>query len=386
MDFVDRQMAGERPKAGSYVVRFKKVLNSWCFFNDVNPNLRSVKIPGANLSPTLYDEEVPSQSAVALVLRNATPRAKAIISLLAFSGLRPESLGNYNGSDALRIKDVEGISIESDGVEFSKVPAAIVVRQVKPTVAQLSKKGHKYFTFIPSEGLKYLSTYLNLRIRTGEKLDKESPLITIAPRGRSKRDNGVVATNDITRDTRYALRKSGFELRPYVFRSYFETALEMAEMKKIIPHNWREYWAGHMGDISARYSTNKVLPPDMREEMRNAFSKCCQYIETEHLTIVEDRNIGTNRKFLMLAGFEKEEIEKMNLEEMPTDELVKLIRERTAKDNQDKYNSQPTNRVEQKVINDNEIPSLLEQGWEFVSSISGGKSIMKKTIMEYKLF
>lgn len=51
------------------------------------------------------------------IRRNATVRGD-IISLLAFSGLRPETRGNYGGSDALRIKDIGALSISPEGVEF----------------------------------------------------------------------------------------------------------------------------------------------------------------------------------------------------------------------------------------------------------------------------
>jgi hypothetical protein len=40
--------------------------------------------------------------------------------LLAFSGLKPETLGNYDGSDTFRIKDIEGLNTGIECMEFSE--------------------------------------------------------------------------------------------------------------------------------------------------------------------------------------------------------------------------------------------------------------------------
>ena len=120
MDFVHKQ--GKEGRAGSYVVRFKKVITSWVSFNDMDANLKGVKIQGSNISPTLVDERPPLKDEIDAMLRSASVRGRAIISLLAFSGLRPESLGNYDGSDALSIKEIEGLKISNEGDRFLSVP------------------------------------------------------------------------------------------------------------------------------------------------------------------------------------------------------------------------------------------------------------------------
>jgi len=60
-------------KAGSYVVKFKKVLNSWFAYNDVNVKLK-VNIAGEYDAPTLREERVPSKEELDKILRMATPR------------------------------------------------------------------------------------------------------------------------------------------------------------------------------------------------------------------------------------------------------------------------------------------------------------------------
>jgi hypothetical protein len=59
---------------------------------------------------------------------------------MAFSGLRPQTLGNYDGTDGIRLGDFLEAEIRQDGVEFRKTPTMLIVRK------NLSKARHQYFT------------------------------------------------------------------------------------------------------------------------------------------------------------------------------------------------------------------------------------------------
>ncbi|MFN4337240.1 MAG: hypothetical protein ACK4FV_06660 [Candidatus Nitrosocaldus sp.] len=54
----------------------------------------------------MVGERVPSKDELTRILRMATPRARVAIALMAYSGLRPESIGNYDGTDGLRLSDM----------------------------------------------------------------------------------------------------------------------------------------------------------------------------------------------------------------------------------------------------------------------------------------
>jgi hypothetical protein len=254
-------------KAGSYIVRFKKVLNSGLTFNNLDSKLQGVKIKGANLTPTIQDERPPTKEELDKILRNATLRGRVIIGIMAFSGIRPESLGNYNGTDGIVLKDIEGLEITDHGINFKIFPAMLKIR------ATLSKKGNACFTFIPEQAGKYIKDYFDLRIRNGEKLNMESPLILSDSRGSHSKENKFVSTAFLLRDVRKAIRKAGFTFRPHVMRVYFASAMDIAESKGLISHSWRAFFMGYKGDIEARYSTNKKLPPDVVEQMREAYKK-----------------------------------------------------------------------------------------------------------------
>jgi hypothetical protein len=78
-------------------------------------------------------------------------RAKAAAALIAFSGLRPESLGEAEGEDELMIQDISETVIDRSGaVKFLRTPALVIVS------LSLSKAEHQYFSFLPTEGYEYL--------------------------------------------------------------------------------------------------------------------------------------------------------------------------------------------------------------------------------------
>jgi len=271
--FIDFVRELERKgKAGSYIVRFKKVLRSWFAFNGLDVKLK-VNIVGEYDTPTIADERIPSKEELDRIIRMATPRGRVSIALMAFSGLRPESMGNYDGSDGLRLGDFVEAEITDEGLEVSKVPTMLVVRR------GLSKVRHQYFTFVPEQTLTYINEHLAERVGNGEDLGKDAPLLGFDPRGIRK--NKFLRTNLVTRDIKEAIKRAGYSWRPYVLRAYFDTNMIIAESKGRISHPYLQFMMGHKGDIEARYSTNKcVLPPDMIEDMRKCYRECLPYLLT----------------------------------------------------------------------------------------------------------
>ncbi|QRF76211.1 site-specific tyrosine recombinase XerC [Thermoplasmatales archaeon] len=277
MDFV-RKMEREG-KAGSYIARYKKVLRSWLGFKGLDFKL-GVNIAYENRAPRVEGERIPEKSELAKILRNGSARARLAISLLAFSGLRPETLGNAEGKDGMRVSDLPEMKIENGKVEFEKIPTMVNVRYT------LSKAKYTYFSFLGQEGSNYLKEYLESRINEGDDLKADTPLFKLDPQGRISHE--YIRTQLATRDIRKAITGSGYSWRPYVLRAYFATALDNAENKGLISHPWRMFVMGHKRDIEARYSTNKRLPTDMIEEMRSAYLKCSKFFETEERGIKEE--------------------------------------------------------------------------------------------------
>jgi integrase len=380
-DFIDRLEALRKPSgepmyAPGYIESYLKAVRSWAEWNR-KPFHRRIKISNVNRRPTLKDERAPSQEELKKVLYgDKTPlRTRACISLIAFSGVRIEVLGNYLGLDGLRIKDLPEIEIQDDGtVTFTKVPTTVVVRE------ELSKARHRYLTFLGEEGCEVLKQYLERRIREGEAVRPESGVIATSPsQARKSRHfetedvSPFLRTTKVGDEVRRAMRAAGLPWRPYVFRTYFDTALMLAESRGLVTHAYQQFWMGHKGDIEAQYTTNKSrLPEEVVEDMRESYRKAQALLQTAKPDAASEEKIqrSLRTQLLGLAGFTKEEIEKMDVDGVSDEELQQRIRQRF-------LGAMIGNGSRQKVIPTVEVERYLTQGWEFVAVLPDDRAIMK---------
>jgi hypothetical protein len=293
--------------------------------------------------------------------------------LIAFADLRPESTGNYDGSDGLRLGDLPEVRIENEQVVFEKMPTMIVVR------ALLSKARLKYFTFLSSEGCTYLKEYLEERIRAGEELTPNSPLI--AHERAYAATKPFMLTRKVTELIRKAMRKAGVYKRPYVLRAYAETQLIIAESKAKISHPYLQFIAGHKGDVEARYSTNKGrLPPNMIEDMRESYKRCEPFLSTitqptEQMTIIKEAKIEALKsiaKSVLGLDLLEVKIAKENKEnrELTQDETIELFEVEMKKTRE-----QPDPQI---VVEEEEPESYLREGWQFVSVLPSQRVLIRK--------
>ena len=370
-DFV-RRLEGEG-KAGSYIARFKKTLHSWFSYTGLNVRLK-VNVRGEHETPTIANERVPSKEELDRVLRMATLRGRVSIALMAFSGLRPQTLGNYTGTDGIRLGDFIEAKVNEKGITFTKIPTMLVVRR------GLSKAKHQYFTFVPQQTITYIEEYLEERVKHGERLGKDSPLLGFDPRGVKR--NKFLRTTLVTRDIREAILKAGFQWRPYVLRAYCDTNMIIAESKGKISHPYLQFIMGHKGDIEARYSTNKgVLPPDMIEDMRKAYKECEPFLSTatqplEQASIVKEAKIEALKSMAKsLLGIDLVDVkvarEKQLGRELNKDEELELYERELKRLREGKHNPQ-------RIIHEKELEKYLTEGWQFVSILPSQKILIKK--------
>ena len=128
---------------------------------------------------------------------------------------------------------------------------------------------------------------------------------------------------------------------------------------------------GHKGDIEARYSTNKRLSPDMIEEMRQSYQKCLKYMETRMSEVSEDNaRLYLQQQLLSAVGYKREEIDKIDLTDISSDDFQKLLRDKVA-------GAMASNGSKQRLVHMNEIEKLLGEGYEFQAVLPNGKAIMK---------
>jgi hypothetical protein len=254
---------------------------------------------------------------------------------MAFSGLRFQSQANDDGSDGLKVGDLPELEIRTteNRVAFSKVPAQVIVRP------NLNKARHKYISFMNEEGCRILEELLNRRAGNGEKITAATPIIATSkfydtrgkPGLKPSAERVKFMSSAKLRDAiRVALRELDFKWRPYVFRSYFDTALMLAESKGKVSHAYQAFWMGHKGDIEATYTTKKGrLPEDVLQDMREAYQRCQQFISTEKAgSPAESVKDELKKQLLLVAGFKQEEVEKLDLTGVGDEDFQKMVREK----------------------------------------------------------
>ena len=369
-------------KQGSYIAVSFRPLLSYLKFYDVVIRLH-INIRNEDRNMTVEQETIPTNEEMDSILQRANLRQRAIIGLIAFSGLRPGSIGNYTGNDGLSIGDIIDLKVDKDGATFEKLPALMIVR------ADLSKSRKRYHSFIGTQSAKYLKEYINQRIQDGEKINSKSPVITPDPNmSRIKEPKTFMMSTIVEREIKKAIVKAGFSWRPYVFRHRFGVSLDASEGKGLISHSWRMHIMGHVGDIETTYSTDKPLPVNVIDDMRKAFEKCLKNIETEVRGISEDDKHSIKkelrREVLTLLGYnEKQAEELMNLsnEELQK-ELQKKLGNVTDPESVKRKAMQDAKEISKRKNKQVMIPiqfvdEYFKQGFEFVSQIGNDRAIMK---------
>ena len=311
----------KKGNAGSYINSIVKGFKSWLSFNGIKLP-RQIRVRDAEKSLTLSEERIPTQEELKRIFNAGDSRERTACAIVAFSGVRIGVLGNYKGTDGLKIKDIPDLKIDGDQITFLRVPAKVNVRE------ELSKSGQKYFSFLGQEGCMYLQNYLIERIRSGETLTPESAIITAAKLGfRGKQHVTGINVGDLMRNS---IRNAGFSWRPYVLRAYFDSRLLLAQDERLIQRDYRAFFMGHVGDIEHRYTVNKGrLSEDMVESMRMSYEKSTKFLETEHKGLTEDE---VEKKFrtqlLLMAGFTEEEIKEKSLLDRTAEEITRMAREK----------------------------------------------------------
>jgi integrase len=356
LDFVSAEE--KRQVAGSYIVRTLKAGKSWLLHNGKKLD-RPIRVRGAKDTPSLRNERVPTQEELRKILLAGTPRIRSAAALVAFSGLRPEVLGNYFGSDGLTLRDFPELKVGKGTVEFVRVPTIVRIRP------ELSKNSTGYVSFLSEEGCDYIKQYLEDRLRAGENLGPDSDLIH--PDRARKR---FIRTLNIGDTIRTAIRGAGFQWRPYVLRHYFDTQLLTAESKGKVAHDFRVYWMGHVGSIDARYTTNKrQLPKELLDEMRAAYKRCEPFLSTVPSRNEAEAQSKIAKVMLMGLGYTEKELASVDFDNLDVATFQELVTKKTGQ-------NASSSQLRQRVVDSEQLPRYLEEGWRVVTAVNGHQVVL----------
>ena len=140
-----------------YIGGFVKSVKSWLGYSDVEVR-RKIKISFTGSTPTLQDERVPDGDEMSEIYSRAGLRESAMISLMAKSGLRPQVMGNHDGTDGLKMRDLPDLVIHDGKAKCVRTPSRIIVRK------ELSKTNNSYLTFSTKSAIRHVVAYLNDRL------------------------------------------------------------------------------------------------------------------------------------------------------------------------------------------------------------------------------
>ncbi len=357
LDYVQAEQ--KRGQAGSSTATHLKAVKSWLLHHGVKIDL-PVKVRDAQRAPTLVDERVPSQDELRDILKNATPRNRVVCAVMAFSGVRPQVLGNYLGHDGLRLKDFPELRIGREQAAFSETPTLVVVRH------ELSKARHGYLTFLGEEGCGYVREYLAERLAQGEELGPETDLVHAR-----NVEKPFIRSLNVSDAVRSAFQAVGFTgQRPYVLRSFFASQVLIAESQGKVAHAYTEFWLGHQGDITQRHYTlgRPRLAPTLIEDMRTAYRRCEPLLSSYPPLSRVTTHAEVLKTILGVMGYTEEELRQIDASRLSVEEARELIRKKVPG-----AAAAPAERL----VNVDELPGFLTGGWRFVSALGTDRAVIR---------
>jgi hypothetical protein len=318
LDMVQRYRS--KGLAGSTIKGYIKPVRSWFQHSNISVN-GTIKIKDADKTPTLVNEKIPESHELHSVWKFCRPRQEAEISLIAFAGVRPEAIGSYHGRDGLRLADLPELHYDDAQckVAFDVVPTRVVVRD------GLSKMGSAYESFLCREGCERLEMYLVGRMKEGEKLGPQSPVVAGYGSG------SVVSTKTVCEDIKEVFKRAGFLWRPYILRRYFDARLDLAKARAEfgLPESWIVFWMGHEGDIEAVYRTKKKLSDSQLAMMRAAYQRAATILQTVETQSSQDtQQIEFRVLALRSVGYTNKDLAGLDFGALTTEQFQELVSKR----------------------------------------------------------
>lgn len=370
LDWVEAERKAGRPDL--YIKTSWYAVKSWLRFNEVA--IEWAPPLDAQPAATLDAERVPTAEELRRLLSVLSSRDRAAVLILASSGVRVGVLANRFEAGGLTLESFPDLVLGGKIPHFNKVPAILHVP------AKLSKTRKEYYTFITAEAAEALVAYLQERKSRGEKLAPGSAVIGPEPKAshahfrRGREDTLFISGKSLGNVIRVGLRKvmpRGVRVRPHTLRSWTSSQLELAERQGKVTRSVREYFLGHnLKSVELRYNLGKKLSPESMEELRAVYARCEPFLSTTPVGVDSDREQRGLRLLLRVAGFSAAEVEKLDLQSMTDEDIIRLAEGRKA-------TATPT-RSGQRAVPVSEVGPMLEAGWEYVAPLGTDLAVLRR--------
>ncbi len=361
--WVDDMRKAGRPD--SYVALNYAAIRSWLKYNDAAPQWKPALIvrPGTKIE----SEQVPTTDDWRRALGLTDTRGRATLLLLLSTGVRIGVLANRYSTNGLRFRDFP--EFDTTKLKFSKTPFLV---KVPP---ELSKTKRRYATFGTGEAAEAIEAYVAERASRGEQISPSSPVITVDKRARfdlrrRSTDGAVFLTEEglstgIKKTFRVAIPEN--TPRPYVTRAWNSTQLLLAESKGLITRDVRESLLGHSLGVSGRYNLDKKWRPDLVEEMREAYQRCEPFLSTIPVKDERETQSRIAKVMLMGLGYTEEELTSVKFDTLDMATFQELVTKKVP----------PVGSpARQRLVNAEELPRYLEEGWTVVAAVNGHQVVL----------
>jgi len=300
-------------------------------------------------------------------------RDRAVVYLLASSGVRIGVLASqFEPADGLRLKHLPDLKLGKEPT-FDKVPFSIRVP------AHLSKGKNAYYTFGSHEASDAVLAYLKERMRGGERLTPESPLVLPEARGRlserrAKDGASFMVRKALAQRVKLAMGRvspPGSRWSAHTLRAWFSTQMETCESRGLISRTRREFFMGHSLGVDGSYNVERPLPPEKVDELRASYKRCESSLSTSESAGAESGMNDLIRVIAEKAGVPKEKVAEMSQTEL-ADAVLRLLREQRGV-------SGPTVTAQpaQRSVPLSEVDSFLQLGWRLVSELGPDRAVLE---------
>jgi len=315
----------------------------WGYINEYVPERRK-----------FGNDRAPTTEEMRAIMNVCDLRMRCLLLFMGSSGARVGAIGY------LKWRDV--VPVEHEGAKFARV-----------TVYRGERE--QYDTFVTPECYGHLMEYRRIREGAGEKLTPQSPVFVTefnVDEPRMEKVRGLSVDGAKCR-LAYVMKKANlrgvihegrnsrrFEFKQaHGFRKFFKTRMEMSGVKPIIT----EMLMGHTLGVASSYM--RPTEKEMLEEYAKAI---------DELTIVgtgkamdKGSVLATIRKEMLSTRYGEEEIREMgDMSKMTTEQFVEALNRKAL-----------GLKGSQKVVPAGEVRGLIEQGWEYVSQLPDGYTIVR---------
>jgi hypothetical protein len=124
---------------------------------------------------------------------------------------------------------------------------------------------------------------------------------------------------------------------------------------------------GHSLGVDGQYNVERPLSPEKVDELRTSYSKCEPYLSAGSKRPESEGAEEVVRALLIARGMPEDEADKLDFTGKSRKELVEMFR---------RLGASQAKRLERAVSVD-QVPSLLDAGWEFVAPLNGSMAVLR---------